>query len=50
MANTEVINYIIQTTGQLVVYMLPILGILTGLVFCLSLLYQWTFGSAKSIR
>lgn len=50
MANSEIINLIIQTTAEMVTYMLPVLAILSGLVFVLSFLYQGTFGALKNIR
>lgn len=50
MANTEVVVLILKTASELIVYMLPILGVLSGLVFIISWLYQWTFGASRSIR
>lgn len=50
MANSEIINLIIQTTADMVTYMLPVMAFLSGLVFILSFFYQATFGALKNIR
>lgn len=50
MANAELINLIIETVANMLEYMLPVIGLLSGLVFILSFFYQVTFGALKNIR
>lgn len=47
MANTEVINLILQTTAQMLIYMLPVIAILSGLMLVLSFLLHVTINSVK---
>jgi len=47
MANTDVINLIIQTAASYITYMLPVLGILAGLTFIFSMLYAVTLGFGR---
>ena len=49
MANTEIIDLILQTTAEMFTYMLPILGVLTGIVFIGSFIYKVTLGSVKRL-
>lgn len=49
MANEEIINLIIQTTADMLVYMLPVIAILSGITLILSFLYAVTLGSVKKI-
>lgn len=49
MANTEVINLIMQTVGELVVYMLPVIALLSGLTFIFSFLIYVTMGWSRRI-
>ena len=50
MANFQVIDIIIQTTAEMVVYLLPVIGLLSGLIFVFSVLYEFTIGAVKSIK
>lgn len=50
MANAEIINLIIQTTADMLKYMIPIIALLSGLNFILSFFYQITFGAIKRIN
>jgi len=47
MANTELITIIIDTTGEMFTYMLPILGVMTGIVYITSFILHVTIGAAK---
>ena len=47
MANTDVIDIIIDTTGEMFTYMLPVLGVMTGIVYITSFLLYVTIGVAK---
>lgn len=47
MANTDVINLIIDTTSQYFVYMLPIIGFLSGITFMVSWLMSVTLGMGR---
>ena len=47
MANTEVINLILQLTKEMLVYMLPIIGLLSGLMLILSFLLHVTINAVK---
>ena len=47
MANTDVINLIMQTVGEMVVYMLPVIALLSGLMFVFSFLIHVTINSVK---
>ena len=50
MANHEVVDLIIETTADMFTYLLPVLGVLTGLIFITSLLYSYTLGAVKKIN
>lgn len=43
MANYEIINLIIQTTADMFTYMFPIMGLLAGLNFIITFLYDFLF-------
>lgn len=47
MANSEIINLIVQTTADSLVYMLPIIGIMAGINFIASFLLYVTLGLGK---
>lgn len=47
MANSEIINLIIQTVADSIHYLLPIIGLLAGLNFIISWLMQVLFGSGR---
>lgn len=49
MANTEVIEKILQTVGEMTIYLLPVYAVLCGLVLVFSLLWLWTMGAIKEI-
>ncbi len=47
MANSEVIDIIIQTTADMLVYMLPVIAVLSGLMLILSFLLHVTINAVK---
>lgn len=47
MANTEVITIILQLVSQYFVYMLPIIGVLSGITFMVSFLMSVTMGLGR---
>ena len=47
MANSEVINLILQLTKEMLIYMLPIIGLLSGLMLILSFLLHVTINAVK---
>jgi len=47
MANTDIIDIILETTADYFIYMLPIIGILAGLNFLFSFLMSVTMGLGK---
>lgn len=49
MANTEVINLILETTADMLQYMLPIIGILSGIIFIVSFLLYLTVGLGRRV-
>lgn len=49
MANTEIINLIIQTTAEMLTYLMPVIALLSGIILILSFLYAVTIGSVKKI-
>lgn len=49
MANTEVINLILLTAQDYFHYMLPIIGILSGIVFIFSALMYVTIGLGRRV-
>jgi len=49
MANSDIIDLIIQTTANMLVYMLPVIAVLSGITLLLSFLYAATLGSVKRI-
>lgn len=49
MANTEVINLILQLTKEMLIYMLPIIGLLSGLMLILSFLLHVTINAVKKL-
>jgi hypothetical protein len=49
MANSDIIDLIIQTTANMLTYMLPVIAICSGLTLILSFLYSVTLGSVKRI-
>lgn len=49
MANTEVVTVIIETVGDMLVYLLPVIGVMTGLTFITSFLLYVTLGQSRRI-
>jgi hypothetical protein len=47
MANTDVINLIVQTTADYFTYMLPIIGVLAGISFMATFLFSVTMGLGR---
>lgn len=47
MANTDIINLIIETTSSMLVYMLPVIAVLSGIMLILSFLIEVTINSVK---
>ncbi len=47
MANTEVIDIIIETTAEMLIYMLPVIALLSGFMLILSFLLHVTINSVK---
>lgn len=47
MANTDVINLILSTTSSMLIYMLPVIAILSGIMLILSFLLHVTINSVK---
>ena len=50
MANAEIINLIIKTVADMVVYLLPVTALLAGLIFIFSVFYEFTIGAVRNIR
>ncbi len=48
MANSDIIDIIIQTTADSLHYLLPVIAILSGIMLILSFLFKVTIGAAKS--
>ncbi len=47
MANTDVIEIILNMTREYLFYMLPIIAILSGITFIFSMLYSVTLGLGR---
>jgi len=47
MANTDVIDLIIEAASDYFVYMLPVIAFLSGVMFITSFLYAVTIGTAR---
>ena len=47
MANTDIVNLILTTAASTLTYLMPVIGIMTGIVFIFSWLYKITIGAAK---
>jgi len=47
MTNTEVVTEIITMAADFMTYMLPIIGVLAGLQFILSWLFEILFGAGR---
>lgn len=50
MTNTEVVAEIVLMTKDFLVYMMPIIGTLAGIMFVLSLFFASTTGSLKRFK
>lgn len=49
MANTEIIDLILQTTAECLTYMMPVIALLSGIMLLLSFLYKITLGAVKNV-
>lgn len=49
MANTEVVDLIINMTSDFMTYMLPIIGVLAGITLVLTFFIYVSVGSARTI-
>jgi len=49
MANTEIIDIIIATTAEAVTYMLPVIGVMTGITFIVSWVMSLTVGLGRRV-
>lgn len=47
MANTEIVDLIIQQTADMLTYMLPVIGIMAGIIFMISWLMSITIGLGR---
>lgn len=47
MASTEIVDIIIQLTQEMLVYMLPVIGILAGINFIITWLMSLTLGLGR---
>lgn len=47
MANSEIVDIIVETTADTLHYMLPIIALLSGIMLILSFLFKVTIGAAK---
>jgi len=50
MANTEIVNLILQATTEMFTFMLPVIAIMAGITFITSFLFDVTFGAYKRVR
>ena len=50
MANSEVINTIISIVADALHYMLPIIGVLSGIILVITLFVSVTIGSARKMK
>lgn len=49
MANDQVIYQILDTTKDMLIYAMPIIGVMAGLMLILSFLYAITIGAVKKM-
>lgn len=47
MTNTEVVTLIIELTQDFLIFMLPVIGVLSGISFILTFLFSITMGLGK---
>ncbi len=47
MASADIVNLIIQLTSDMLIYLLPVIALLSGLMFLMSLLIHVTIGTVK---
>lgn len=50
MANTEIIDLILATVAEMFTYMLPVIGIMSGVIFITSFLFDVTLNAYKRVR
>jgi hypothetical protein len=50
MTNTAVVGQIVSMTQDFLVYMMPIIGVLAGIMFVLSLFFSATTGTLKRFK
>lgn len=48
MANSEIIDIIVESTADTLHYLLPVIALLSGIMLLLSFLFKVTIGAAKS--
>lgn len=49
MASSEIVNLILQTAAESMLYLLPVIGIMSGVVFIIGFLFEVTIGSSRKI-
>jgi len=49
MANSEIIDLIIETTADMFLYMMPIIGVMAGITFITSFILHVTVGTARRV-
>lgn len=47
MANSDLVTLVVTTAATFLQYMLPLIGVMTGLVFIFSWLHSITIGAAR---
>lgn len=50
MANSEIIELLMQTTSEFFLYMLPVIAFMAGVVFITSFLFDVTINAYKKTR
>lgn len=49
MANEDLVILILQMTASYLEYMLPVIGIMAGIIFVVSFLYAVTLGASRKV-
>lgn len=49
MASSEIIDLIIQATAESLVYLMPVIALLSGIMLLLSFLFKVTLGAVKNV-
>ncbi len=50
MANEEIITLILETTASSMTYLMPVIGIMSGVIFIISFLFDITINAYKKTR